>query len=311
MAQVVRYRFPRSVVLFQDEIPASYFMRLVWENGFRSMEEVRRITRFSIRWDRADRNGEVTLPPFFADRQRELPRKYFVRDGAVIKYGADRVKRSHLHLAGVRFCPLCLKHAANTPLESTLPYIRGPWQWRLISNCTKHGCRLISIDEQFRRMESIEHLASSHRASWVPLQPSEGIDKYLTDRLEAHPRTSSFLDQLPVYVVAELCSILGHLKESADRGSLVEVLDSGFFDLSARDAGFAIAAGGSEAIEAFLSARVTAAGHKTAPTDRIYSSFIAWHFANFGNPDYRMVFDLVRNHARAHLPLRLSRSFMS
>lgn len=309
MVRVSPCRLPLSVQPIEDEIPASYFMRLIWENGFQSLNEFRRITGHNIRWDRDARRRNFLLPAFWDTSQFKCPSRFSVALSPIVEFGASRVKRSQLQFAGIRFCPLCLLQS-DAQRQATPPYIQGAWQWRLISNCSEHGCQLFSTEKGYRGVESLKQLGELGRALASTSAPAE-VDRYLMNRLIGKPTRSSFLDRLPAYVAAEFCSLLGYFKESTQRGSLIEVLNPGYLDLSAREAGFAVAVRGRKATEQFLTERVTAASHKTAINERAYSPFSTWHFANHGNPDYSNAFDLVREHAREHIPLRLPGSFMT
>jgi hypothetical protein len=297
MARTDPGRLPRSVALIDDELTANYLMRTSWANGFASLDQFCKVAG----WDStAIGKSAPGVTALIAARTGNAVRhlgRYAISSGRVVQFGSDRVKRIQLETKSVRYCPVCvlLDHSSNP-----MPIVSAIFQWRAISHCPLHSCPIASVPGQvFRHLQCFDDLLSAGSDADPGALP---VNVYFYNRIKWGP-SDGFLGELPAYVAAEFCSLIGHIRMRMEAGSIKDAIQGGFSNDLPRELGFNVAINGYDAIWEFLSQHVRCVNHRISIPARIYSPFIRWHEINGKNPDYAEPFALLEKHAQRHIPL--------
>lgn len=159
----------------------------------------------------------------------------------------------------VRVCPHCLQDditsTANAPAASV--YYRAPWSLSSIRTCAAHSLPLLELTSSGRAQRhdfaalAAEHLDSVGKlAASTRRREASGLETYLVGRLDGKATTAPWLDAMPFYAAAKACEMLGAVGEFGTTTTL-EGLDEDDWH-AAGSRGFAIAAGGPPAIDAYL-----------------------------------------------------------
>lgn len=287
MLELPKY-LPRPVSPLPDEYPASYVARLAWANGFENFAEFASILglekdlRHNLSKEANDLLTEKTnccLEPL---------KRFSITSGVIIPFGDGLVRRAQVKGVGLRYCSQCLEE--DNPSGR---YIRGQWQWRVITHCPRHGCRLDLDLRDPRRLTTFNGLACSLSGQ---LDAGHECDRYFYGRL-SQPADASFLDSLPAYVAAEFCVLLGKCLQMQEK-RLLTACDEEETELRR---GFRIASGGRNAIWSFLSQHVEKVSRRIPHPSLIYSPFLRWWAANKHNPDAIPVMQLIQSHAVDHV----------
>ncbi|SCX31413.1 hypothetical protein DSM25558_5210 [Agrobacterium sp. DSM 25558] len=284
-----------------DETAGSYMVRIAWANGFSSADRFLRVLglpRDNVHLfsdDLVSRLSETTgLSP-------ETLKRFSAPSGSIIPYGDDFIKRSHVSAIGVRFCHDCLASEKGNG-----GYIRGTWQWQMISHCPHHG-RLLRYDPRgIMQLSDFSELLSSEAEAAIDLDES---DAYFTERLLGRQH-EGFLDDLPAYVAAELCALVGHFSIGSKTGSFSERIKDGFTDPTVRREGYAIAAHGRGAIDDVMTNFVKVASKTVTYPRRIYSPLLYWWKVNKHLPAYTPVMKMFQEHAEMNIPLERGDTFI-
>jgi hypothetical protein len=304
MAKLDPSKLPKRTQLCNDEMPQSYVSRLAWANGFQNADEFCAITSLK-------RNLLVKMPDEEAERiaswasapSSEL-RRYAMPSGVVIPYGSATVKRTQLQTTGLRYCPACLKDG----LADGRAYIRGHWHWRMIGGCPEHGCRLELDSRGITLATSFKEYAC--RPQPDPELSDFSADTYFIDRITKGVGGNSFLDNVPAYVAAEFCTLIGHLQYSHETRTSKDRIKDGFENATLRQKGFSIASKGRDAIWDFLSDYVEAASTRIPIPTHIYGPVLYWARINNHNPDYTLLFRFFQDHAEEFLPYEPGKTFI-
>jgi len=304
MAKLDPSKLPKRTQLCTDETPQSYVSRLAWANGFQNADEFCAITSLK-------RNLLVKMPGEEAERIASWAsappsklRRYAMPSGVIIPYGSAVVKRTQLQTTGLRYCPACLQDG----LTDGKAYIRGHWHWRMIGGCPEHGCRL-ELDSR-----GITLATSFKEYAYRPQPDSElsdfSADAYFIDRITKGVGGNEFLDQVPAYVAAEFCTVIGHLQYSHETRTSKDRIKDGFENPTLRQKGYSIASKGRDAIWNFLSDYVEAASTRIPIPTHIYGPVLFWARINNHNPDYTLLFRLFQDHAEEFLPYEPGKTFI-
>jgi len=290
-------RLPRLVAPIDDELTASYLMRTSWANGFASLDQFYNVTGWK---HTAIAKSAAGVTALIAARTgtgvRSLDR-YAISTGRVVQLGSDRVKRSQLETKSVRYCPVCVRldHSSNP-----MPVVSAVFQWRVISHCPLHSCRIASVPGRvFRHLRCFDDLVSAGSEEDPGALP---VNVYLYNRIKWGP-SDGFLGKLPAYVATEFFSLIGHIRIRMEAGSIKDAIQGGFSNELPRQLGFDVAIHGNDAIWEFLTQHVQSVSDRISIPKRIYSPFIRWYEINGQNPDYKEAFALLKKHAHRHIPL--------
>lgn len=296
-----------SLLLKADECAVSFAMRVAADHGFASLYEFQAVTGIVLP---LLQGGDETAIGLLADwqnvRQTALVKFAFGR-GPIIEFGQARLRRSHFKTGSVRYCPACLRCDMETESGNpkTRPYLRGAWGWRGISSCSIHGIRLRTLKLSDAFNLGLPALGDSGAATTLVEQaPSASVacDAYFAARI-AGQSGDSFLDDLPAYVAAELCGVLGGFQQSSDRGAVSKRVTGGKMASRARWDGFHVAKEGRQAIDQFLTRCVASSVGRVPMWSRNYAPATDWLMRKRNDPDYATVIDLFQVHAVNHLPL--------
>lgn len=287
--------FPRSIRPLPDEWGFSIIARLAWANGFSHTGEFAKIVGHDI--SPGYRLSEPAVELFSASTGLLPPtlQSYSISTGVKCLYGGDEVRRADIKGKGFRYCAKCLAADAVRSGPNGV-YIRGPWQWRRISNCPLHGCQLTQETRDPRLIVSFAELSSSADSAVRLPHP---CDRYYYDRL-CHRQGTGYLDQFPAYVSVELCEVLGKcrlMQTATSPGS--EVAE----DTIARRLGFEIASKGLENVRAFLTDHVATMSDRVPHPLRIYAPFLRWWSINSHDAHYVPAMQTIQDHAERHVAL--------
>jgi len=301
-------KLPRTVMERRDEALESLIARLAWANGFRCAADL----------IRPETPGSRSLRTISEQTCHELASlsgitvdtilRFRVAPGVVIPFGASKIKRSHMSLGNVRYCPHCLRSDAenDTPLRGGHQYIRGAWNWSMISCCHLHGTPLATSSVDLSALVDFQPLLRK-LAYTEPVQPDEA-EVYFHGRLEK-PAGEAFLDGFPAYVAAEFCAVLGHIAQCWESRALKDRIVGGYENSKMRSIGYAIAKDGREAVWAFLTDYVRKASSWISQPRSFYSVTHHWWRMNKHNMDYRPLMMLLQAHAEQNVPLDRGETF--
>ncbi|HZG29227.1 MAG TPA: TniQ family protein [Ensifer sp.] len=306
------HKFYREIVLHDDECQIGFVSRLARANGYRDLAEFCWMTNFNLSAlqcldaDRAELLAEWSGVP------AESLQRFALRGNNVTSFGATHVRRSQLETARLRVCRRCLCHDMQTGQGRvvTRPYVRAAWRWLVIGSCPIHGCELEAIDTDdiaawgARRGDSLA-------VNLPEIRQPNPTDIYFAGRVTGAGETSGFLDQLPGYVAAEFCTIMGHLKTSLENEGVGRRVPDGFMNRSCLYDGYPIAQDGHDAINFFLSQYVSTYIQNVAEFKNLYSTARRWLGKRVDDLDYRPVVELFQDHAEKNIPLEAGDVFLT
>ncbi len=243
-------QLPQLTPLLHDELPISFVARLAWTNGFRTLGEFCRIVNLRV-------SDLFTLSEPMVRRISDMSEvaptelaRFRKSSEPLTDFGQSTVRTKQvLPFNRIRVCLRCLtvdSLSVSSPV-STPPYIRAPWQWSLISSCGIHKCSLTHLQHSLIDLPEFQHRSDSQDRK-SPAR-SNASDDYLYRRL-TEPAGSNYLDQMPAYVAAEFCILLGRIAANSAPKHLLWA--QSHTSLRLGESGFAIASRGPEAISEFL-----------------------------------------------------------
>ncbi|WP_312356874.1 TniQ family protein [Agrobacterium sp.] len=305
-------KLSREIVLHDDECQVMFASRLAKANGYRDLEEFCWMTNLSLSGLQTMDDETVGLFSAWSGVPAARLTKFALAGNNVTSFGAASVRRSQLEMANLRVCRHCLCHdmAAGYGRTVTRPYMRAVWRWLVIGTCPIHGCEL-------------EVISAGDITAWIARRgdalglnlpeicESDQADVYFADRVNVGGKTSEFLDELPAYVAAELCTVIGHFKNLPHDGRARNRIPEGFMNASCRREGYLVAKDGKDAILSFLSQHVRAVIETTTEFVDIYSVALRWLRKFVENPDYRLVVELFQRHAERHIPMEAGDVFLT
>ncbi|PYE92699.1 TniQ protein [Rhizobium sp. PP-F2F-G38] len=122
-----------------------------------------------------------------------------------------------------RYCPVCVSEdvaTGNGPVGAR-SFQRFWWQWTLIEACDRHGCNLVTGEQEiagsmpdFARYVADNFGKIQTEASAAKFGAVHAVDSYLLDRLMARPTAvPGVLDRVPLKVAVKFCEGLGRFLE--------------------------------------------------------------------------------------------------
>ncbi|WP_157784522.1 TniQ family protein [Sinorhizobium fredii] len=305
-------KLAREVALHDDECQVMFASRLAKANGYRDLEEFCWMTSLPLsRLQTMDEETTGLLSAWSGVPAGRLQR-FALTGHNVTSFGATSVRRSQLEMATLRVCRHCLCHdmLAGHGRAVTRPYVRAVWRWMVIGTCPIHGCELeaISADDI---AAWIARRGDALGLSLPEIRKPYPADVYFANRVTDGGKASEFLDELPAYVAAEFCTVIGHFKNLPEDGRARNRIPDGFMNASCRQEGYLVAKEGKDAILSFLSQHVRAAIETTTEFKDIYGVARRWLRKFVEDPDYRPVVELFQHHAEQHIPMEAGDVFLT
>ncbi len=286
--------------------------RLAKANGYRDLEEFCWMTSLSLSGLQAMNDETAGLLSAWSGVPAARLSKFALTGNNVTSFGATSVRRSQLEMASLRVCRHCLCHdmLAGHGRAVTRPYVRAVWRWMAIGTCPIHGGELevISADDI---TAWIARRGDALGLNLPEIREPDLADVYFSNRVNGAGKASEFLDELPAYVAAEFCTVIGHFKNLPEDGRARNRIPDGFMNGSSRREGFLIAKQGKEAVLSFLSHHVHAAIETATEFMDIYGVARRWLRKFVDDPDYRPVVELFQRHAEQHIPMEAGDVFLT
>lgn len=302
-------RLPTCVLFHKDETPESLMARTARANSFYSLAEFCGFTG-------VPRAAIATMNEQHLDRLVDWTgvgsadlMKFASRSASVVEFGFDRVRKTQLRGSSRRYCPHCFAHdlEQGTDQPNARIYMRATWRFNMISDCPDHGVRLAELPVDFDLLDLRDFVATT-KPKQEENNPSPH-SKYFSDRLLG--RTSgSYLDSLPLYVAAELCSVLGALKQKMVDNKISEHVPLGMANPECLAPGYSIACEGRESIWKFLTAYVVKVIGRATKYPMVFSLPLRWLRDESADGDFGSVRAIFQEHAECHLPMAPGESFL-
>lgn len=305
-------KLSREIVLHDDECQVMFASRLAKANGYRDLEEFCWMTSLSLSGLQTMNDETAGLLSAWSGVPAARLRKFALTGNNVTSFGATFVRRSQLEMASLRVCRHCLCHdmLARHGRAVTRPYLRAAWRWTVIGTCPIHGCELEVISAG-DITAWIARRADALGLNLPEIREPDLADVYFSNRVNGAGKASEFLDELPAYVAAEFCTVIGHFKNLPEDGRARNRIPEGFMNGSCRREGFLIAKQGKEAVLSFLSRHVHAAIETATEFMDIYGVARRWLRKFVNDPDYRPVLELFQRHAEQHIPMEAGDVFLT
>lgn len=305
-------KLSREIVLHDDECQVMFVSRLAKANGYRDLEEFCWMTSLSLSGLQTMNDETAGLLSAWSGVPAARLRKFALTGNNVTSFGATFVRRSQLEMASLRVCRHCLCHdmLAGHGRAVTRPYLRAAWRWTVIGTCPIHGCELEVISAG-DITAWIARRADALGLNLPEIREPDLADVYFSNRVNGAGKASEFLDELPAYVAAEFCTVIGHFKNLPEDGRARNRIPEGFMNGSCRREGFLIAKQGKEAVLSFLSRHVHAAIETATEFMDIYGVARRWLRKFVNDPDYRPVLELFQRHAEQHIPMEAGDVFLT
>lgn len=206
-------KLSREIVLHDDECQVMFASRLAKANGYRDLEEFCWMTSLSLSRLQTMNDETAGLLSAWSGVPAGHLQRFALTGHNVTSFGATTIRRSQLEMANLRVCRHCLCHdmVAGHGRAVTRPYVRAAWRWMVIATCPIHGCEL-------------EAISASDITAWIArrgdalgsnlpeIHEPDLADVYFSNRVNGAGKASEFLDELPAYVAAEFCTVIGHFK---------------------------------------------------------------------------------------------------
>lgn len=303
MATTPPTTLPQRPTLFDLESGAEYLPRLAWQNGFENALEFGSVTGLKPDTLIKMTDGSAAWLWDLTGLPRAAFQRYAIPGEPIIPFGKASVKRTQLQRTGVRYCPMCIRD----DIANGTPYIRGPWKWRMIGRCPDHGCLLEFDRVGVTHLRSFEPLAHD-TCEELPVA-SLASDRYFMNRLTSDAG-GGFLDSLPAYVAAELCTVVGHLASSLQGRTLKERIPEGFENSELRQLGFEIAEKGRDELRRFIESFVEISSRRVKYPLDMFGSVLYWASINKHNQDYGDILRFFQEIAEDNLPLAPGDAFI-
>ncbi len=304
-----------SVPLGAEETPASFTSRLAAANRLPARD-------FCLDWGihfqkAVDGSAEAIgrIAELGGVDPAELAAHAFVRgEKHSCRYRGERLVRPVLCRVRVRVCPRCLQEdigARPNFAPRVAVYNRGPWLIEAVKTCPRHNLGLVEVsnDAAPNDLHDFVHHVSpvlgglDQLAERALRRPPNGLENYIMARLGGERRVP-FLDSLELYVAIKTCEMIGAVAAFGRTPNLRRLTGDDWW--RAGGAGFAIAAGGVPATEAFLTEL-----QRTYPYGRVgntgpqalFGRLYQWLEFGAADPAYDPVRAVVGGHIRDNLPV--------
>jgi hypothetical protein len=305
-------KLAREIALHNGECHVMFTARLAKANGYRDLEEFCWMTNLPLSNLQTMNEDTAGLLSAWSGVPVARLQRFALTGHNVTSFGATTIRRSQLEMANLRVCRHCLCHdmVAEHGRAVTRPYVRAAWRWMVIATCPIHGCEL-------------EAISASDITAWIArrgdalgsnlpeFRKPDPADVYFAHRVNGAGKASEFLDELPAYVAAEFCTVIGHFKNLPEDGHARNRIPEGFMNASCRREGYLIAKHGKEALLSFLSQHVRAAIGTATEFMDIYGVARRWLRKFVGDPDYGPVVELFQRHAEQHIPMEAGDVFLT
>ncbi|TAV45456.1 hypothetical protein ELI30_27825 (plasmid) [Rhizobium leguminosarum] len=297
---------PVPVTPQRDVNPLGFTQQLAIANGFRDITHFARITGIRPTLLLAGDREEIELLANWCGKDLTPLLRYIVPTGSKrVQLGEAMVTRSYTQSKTTRLCAHCLADDLAQP--SAKPhdaYVRGSWSWRQIFACPVHGVPFI----EGPRIEELGDLSQ-----WAASVPVESLpdpsDSYFHQRVLGGANIP-FLDAVDADVATELCSILGHLANTANAQRMLERIPDGFENATCRRKGFEIAKLGQQAVLDLLQDLPAATDRRISVQKALYTPIIRWLDWNINHPNYGAVIDFFQNFGEQNLPMAPGERFI-
>lgn len=305
-------KLAREVALHDDECHVMFVSRLAKVNAYRDLEEFCWMTNLPLSGLQTMNDETAGLLSAWSGVSKRRLQRFALTGHNVTTFGATSVRRSQLEMATLRVCRHCLYQdmAAGHGRAVTRPYVRAAWRWMVIGTCPIHGCEL----EEIFAGDITTWIARRSDALGLNLpeiREPDPADVYFANRVNGAGKVSEFLDELPAYVAAEFCTVLGHFRSLPKDGRARSRVPDGFMNAPCRKAGYSVAVEGKEAIMSFLSDYVDTAIETASEFKNIYGVVRRWLRKFVEDADYRPVVELFQRHAEEHIPMESGDIFLT
>mgnify|MGYP000025792126 CR=1 FL=1 len=305
-------KLARQIALHDDECQVMFASRLAKANGYRDLDEFCWMTNVPVsRLQTMDEETADLLATWSGVTAGRFQR-FALTGRNLTTFGDATVRRSQLEMAGLRVCRHCLLNDLGTGQGRTVtrPYARATWRWRVIGTCPEHGCDLEAIPA-CDLTAWIARRGDALAANLPEVRKPEPVDVYFAGRVIGGAKTSEFLDELPAYVAAEFCTVIGHINEFAQTTGVRSRVPDGFKNTSCRREGYRIAREGRASILSFLSTHVSTVVEDVSDFTDVYGAARRWLRKFVTDADYRAVVELFQHHAEQHIPMAVGDVFLT
>ena len=302
-----------TVPLGEQETPASFASRLAARNGLTARE-------FCHDWEFrfqavVDGNAEAiaAIARLGGVDPTALAASAFVKCAKQnFEHRGERLIRRSLRRSRVHVCPACLLDdiRSHPKLASELAvHNRAAWMIDAIQTCAVHDAGLVQVADEVdpHKIHDFAQLAAQslprlgRLAARAPRRRPTGLENYIMARLAGEPQ-SAFLDSLPLYAAVHTCEVIGAIDVFGRRVNLQRLRDDDW--LRAGAAGFKIASGGPEAIDAFLAKlQNTYRRNGWEGPPAVFGQLHQWLAFFARDHAYDAVRNVVARHIRAHHPV--------
>lgn len=252
-------RLATTVTFHEDESVVSFCSRLAAANGIRSAREFSLHMGFQFqKIVDGDRETIGELAYLAGQDASRLEARALVKQGGSYLLGTERIPKAQLTRNRSRFCPHCLAGdtAADGGVHVSRQYGRLVWLASFIRRCPRHDV-FLSESATYVPAEDVNDFIRMLRHSSdieTPEMPAGGIgyefESFASDRLLGRARVASWLDDIPLHVVARISEIIGAMSMHGRKVSLDDI--DGVTGTIACERGYDVLAGGQESFVAYL-----------------------------------------------------------
>lgn len=240
-------------------------------------------------------------------------------DTGTIRFGTEILMSNWMSRRFLRVCPTCLlEDAAASPLKrDAAMYGRAWWQVAFVRTCHVHAQSLAA----FRPVQSLVHDFAagvrlhapdmSRLAAETERREATDLERYLVRRLSGETGGVPFLDRLQLGLAARFCEVLGRVRLHGRTRRSGKLHGEGL--RVAGHEGFALAAGGDEAVRSFIESLLDAGDEGRSANGGAQSALGPlhdWLSDNRRSKGQDELRDLVREVVAANLPLSVGSSFL-
>ncbi len=306
MAENFRLIFP----LKRFETATSYVSRLTRYCG---LQEPRVLCLdFGFRWQDYVRGDDDLLEKIAAIGgacPRDLKR-WAVRtvDKNRFEVCGQKATKASLVRSRLRVCPRCLIEDHQNGGRHGV-FRRVGWHFWSIRTCPEHNVALIVIPPELHTLHNYDFVGqvlknwafvNYHADTATRHKPTE-FEGYIFDRLGG-TSSNPFLDDLPLYVAARLCEVLGFVMQNGPKLRISEATDD---DLRlAGQTGFDALRRGEDGMYAALEAMVSPIALRTVRHQSDFGAFFEWLRTSSMGEDFETLRDKVRDFIFRAYPFR-------
>jgi hypothetical protein len=222
--------------------------------------------------------------------------------------GNQKATKSSLVRSRLRVCPHCLIEDRRNGAEHS-PFRRIGWQFWSIRTCPTHGVDLVVLPPELHTIHNYDFVGqvlknwdfiNSHADCATCHKPTE-FERYIHNRLDG-AASNPFLDDLPLYIAARLCEVLGFVLEFGPKRKISEATED---DLRlAGQAGFEALRAGEQGLYNALGTLVSPISLRTVRHQSDFGAFFEWLRTSSMGDDFEALRDKVRDFIFRTYPFR-------